>query len=65
MDAAESYLMHQLRFTRKPEYKPPRKMKNNNYSEKYETLSKKQIRELQYVYKFDIKLFGYPRTPFE
>ena len=65
MDEVESFLMKRLNFTIKPDYKPPRKLKNNDYSKHYDTLSADQLEQLEQVYKYDIKLFDYPKTPFD
>ena len=65
MDEAEPYLMKKLQFVIKPEYKPPRKMKNNKYLDKYRNIPQQQIRQLQEVYRHDLEIFNYPKTPFE
>lgn len=65
MDRSERYLMHKLNFTTSPQYKPPRKMKNNDYKGRYQELSKEQIRQLQEAYKYDIEVFDYPKSPFD
>ena len=65
MDEAEPFLMKLLNFTIKPDYKPPRKLKNNKYRNRYRNISKHQIRRLQEVYKYDLELFKYPKSPFD
>jgi hypothetical protein len=66
LDSAEPYLMKALNFTLKPKYKPPQKQKyTNKYSEYFDKIPPEQIRQLQEVYKYDIDIFGYPKTPFE
>ncbi|XP_067947150.1 carbohydrate sulfotransferase 11-like [Watersipora subatra] len=65
MDVMELYLMNLLKFKVKPKYKPPRKMKNNKYQDRYRNISAAQIAQLQHVYRYDISLFNYPQSPFD
>ena len=66
LDSAEPYLMKVLNFTLKPKYTPPQKQKyTHKYSTYFKDVPKEQIELLQRIYKYDIEIFGYPKTPFE
>lgn len=41
------------------------KHKSRPFSDYYSNISKKTIATLKHIYKYDIKLFGYPDSPFE
>ena len=63
MKVAEPYLREKLQITRTI-YVPPRKLKHKTYSESYTEISAKKINRLYQIYKYDIELFEYPKTPF-
>ena len=65
LDEAQAYLMKKFNFTISPDYRPPRRLKNNNYMENYKNISDYQLQQLQEVYKYDIELFGFPKSPFD
>ena len=66
LDSAEPYLMKVLNFTLKPKYTPPQKQKyTHKYSSYFKDVPTEQIELLQRIYRYDIEIFGYPRTPFE
>ena len=66
LDSAEPYLMKVLNFTLKPKYRPPQKQKyTHEYSTYFKDVPTEQIELLQRIYRYDIEIFGYPKTPFE
>ncbi|XP_067949918.1 carbohydrate sulfotransferase 12-like isoform X2 [Watersipora subatra] len=67
MAEAEPFIKQKLNFSKTElHYKPRRKGKfSNTYASYYRTLTDNHIKKLQDIYKDDIELFGYPRTPFE
>ena len=67
-DLAESkpFVMERLKFNRRPEYIPPQKaVYENTYKDYYRNLTKSAIDKLADVYRYDIKIFGYPGSPFD
>ena len=66
MSEAEPFLFQTLNFTSQPKYTPLRKGKyNNTYNRHYVNVAHETIQQLHDIYKSDIELFDYPRTPFD
>ena len=57
--------MKRLNIAEKPNYEPPTKLKNKDYRSSYNKISNELIIKLQNMYRYDIEVFGYPKSPFD
>ena len=68
MEEAQPYIFKRLGFAQQTKYRLPRKSKyetSNVYSKYYKHFDNSTIKSLRQIYKNDIRIFGYPESPFD